>query len=115
MRERDLKEIAAKYFGFTQAGKIPSNLDVEILYPDSIEGDVESAKKLKIRWENHIGAYTNVARLTPLDIMHYLHMKNTKDNYGKAVEILKGLAKMTKSPIVRIGDKYLLINERHRR
>ena len=115
MRDRELKDIAAKYFGFTQGGKIPSNLDVEILHPDSLDGDVEAAKKLRIKWENHIGSHTNVARLTPLDIMHYLHMKNTRENYTKAVKILKGLARINKSPIVRIGDKYLLINERHRR
>ncbi len=115
MRGRELKEIAAKYFGFTQSGRIPANLDVEILHPDSMEGNVEEAKRIKVKWENHIGAYSNVARLSALDIMHYLHMKHTKDNYSKAVEILKGLAKIYNLPIVRIEDKYLLINEKHRR
>jgi|GEM_PF-3320205 hypothetical protein len=115
MREKELKEIAAKYFGFTQTAKIPENLEVEVIYPESLEGNEEYAKKVKIKWENHIGSSSGVARITPLDVMHYLHMKYTKENYEKAVEILKGIAKLNNLPIVRIGDKYLLINSKHRR
>jgi len=115
MKERDLKEIAANYFGFTQTARLPENLDVEIIYPDSLEVDIEAAKKIKIKWENHIGSRSSVSRITPLDIMHDLHMKYTKENYAKALDILKGIAKLNNLPIVRIGDKYLLINSKHRR
>ncbi|OYT60254.1 hypothetical protein B6U71_01175 [Euryarchaeota archaeon ex4484_178] len=74
MKEKELKEIAANYFGFTQTVRLPENLDVEVIYPDSLEADVEAAKKIKIKWENHIGSKSGVSRITPLDIMHHLHV-----------------------------------------
>lgn len=113
MDEKELKRIASLYFGLTPTPKIPKNANFEIL--GDFEGNVDEARKLKIRWENHIGAESGVARLSPLDIMHYLDMKNTKENYMKAVGILKGLAKLYNLPILRIGDRYLLINPQHRR
>ncbi len=113
MDERELKRIAALYFGLTPTPKIPKNVDFEVLR--DFEGDIESAKKLKIRWENHMGAETGVARLSPMDIMHYLGMKNTGENYRRAVDILKGLAKLHNLPLLRVGDRYLLVNPEHRR
>ena len=112
MDEKELKSIAAIYFGSTPSTRIPKNLNIEILEPE-YKGS-EEAKKIKIKWENHIGSETKVARITPLDIMHYLGMKNTKDNYNRAVKILLDLAALNNLPVVKIDDKYLLVNPKHR-
>ena len=112
MDDKELKRIAAIYFGFTPSTKIPKNLKMEIIEP-KYSGNKE-AKKIKIKWENHIGSESKVARITPLDIMHYLGMKNTKDNYSKAVAILLDLAALNNLPVVKVEDKYLLVNPRHR-
>ena len=112
MDEKELKSIAAVYFGFTPSTKIPKNLNIEIIEPE--HSGSEEAKKIKIKWENHIGSESKVARITPLDIMYYLGMKNTKDNYNKAVAILMDLAALNNLPVVKIDEKYLLVNSKHR-
>ena len=112
MDEKELKSIAAIYFGFTPSTKVPKNVKIEILEPEY--GGSEEAKKIKIKWENHIGSESRVARITPLDIMHYLGMKNTKNNYSKAVAILLDLAALNNLPVVKVGDEYLLINPKYK-
>ncbi len=112
MDEKELKSIAAIYFGFTLSTKVPKNVKIEILEPE-YEGS-EEAKKIKIKWENHIGSESRIARITPLDIMHYLGMKNTKNNYSKAVTILLDLAALNNLLVVKAGDEYLLINPKYK-
>ncbi len=115
MNKEDIEKIVASFFGLTPSKKIPKDVKLTIYKPE----DIECLEKIdiKIKWENHIGPETNVARLTPLDVLIYKNMKYTKENYAKAVEMLKCIAKNTKSYIVKLepDDKYLLINPRHRR
>jgi hypothetical protein len=108
----EIKKVAALFFGLTPTPRIPKDEDFEVLHP---KGNEELSQGLKINWENYIGGESKVARLTPLDIMKLRGMKNTKENYKKAVEILLSLAARHSLPVVRIGEKYLLINENVRR
>ncbi len=112
MDDKELKSIAMHYFGLTPTPKVSKNEDIEVLRPAQVS--MEESKKIKIKWENYIGAETRVARITPLDIMHHLHMKNTPENYEKAVKILLDLAAIDDLPVVRVGNRYLLINPKHR-
>lgn len=115
MRMEEIEKIVATYFGFTRAERLPKDIKIEIVdVEDSLE--VEELNKLQIKWDNHIGGETKVARLTPLDILHYLNLENNTYNYKKAVDILKCLAKKNKGVVVvKVGEKYLLINPRYRR
>ncbi len=113
MKENDLRRIAGLYFGLVPTPKIPSNADFEIIYPEDISDAEET--NLHVKWANHIGAESGVARITPLDVMHYLDFKYTKDNYERAVKILKGIARREGLPLIRLGERYLLVNPKHRR
>ncbi len=113
LSKEEIEKLVAIFFGFTPASRLPKDAQVKIVdVGDAIE--MEEAKKLKIRWDNHIGGETKIARLTPLDILHYLGWKNTRENYEKAVEIMKYLAKKNSLILVKIGDRYLLLNPRRR-
>ncbi len=107
----DLKKVAALYFGLTPTPKIPKDVDFEVLNPTEVKVDVD----MKIKWENYIGSESKVARLSPLDIMKLRGMKNTKENYRKAVDILLSIAAKHSLPVVRVDDRYLLINSRIKR
>ena len=107
MNKNEIKKIVAMYFGFTP--KISANkLKINVL-------DGEEGEKIKIKWEEHIGNLSGIARVSPLDIMHDLHMENNKENYRKTVELMKTLAKENGIYLVEIDDKYLLINSKYRR
>ncbi len=116
MDKREIERIVATYFGFTPAQRLPRDVTVEVVDVDDAEhsGEMEELKKLKIKWDNHIGAETKVARLTPLDILHYLHLEPSDENYDRAVNILKALAKKNNLTLVKAGERYLLINWRRR-
>ena len=109
---KELERVAATYFGLTPSIKIPKDSDFEILHPDE---EHALAEGIRIKWENYIGSESKVARISPLDIMKMKGMKNTKENYEKAVKILLSYASLHSLPVVRLGDRYLLVNLRVKR
>ncbi len=109
----DLEKIVVSYFGFTPARKMPRDVKMEFLDTKDVQ-DPLGVDSIKIKWDNHIGSETRVARLTPLDILYYLALEVNNDNYVNAVESLKYLGKKYRVPIVKIGEQYLLINPKHR-
>ena len=114
MRMEEIEKIVVTYFGFTPAQRLPKDIKIEIVDVEDVL-EAEELNKLQIKWDNHIGGETKVARLTPLDILHYLNLENNTSNYKKAVDILKYLAKKNKGVVVKVGERYLLINPRYRR
>ncbi len=116
MDEKEIKKIVATYFGFTPSIKI-GNKKIRITQGEDIDGDVNEVKKIRIRWEEHIGNLSGAARVSPLDIMKITGMEYSEENYRKAVEIMKGIAKREGVYFVEIvgEDKYLLINPRYKR
>jgi len=111
MNEKDIKGIVASYFGFTPSLKA-DKLNIEITHGKKID-----AEKIKIRWEEHIGNMTGVARVSPLDIMHQLGLEPTKENEKKAVNIMKSIAHEQNLYFVEVlgKERYLLINPKYRR
>jgi len=114
LEEKELENIVATYFGLTPSRKLSKDVKIERVEVRDAE-EIEEAKKLRIKWDNHIGSETKVGRITPLDILHYLKMSYTSQNYGKAVKILKYIAKRDDLPLFKVGDEYLLINPKRRR
>ena len=113
MDEKEIKRVVATYFGFTPTVK-EGKIKMSVYRGKEVEGGEET--KIKIRWEEHIGNLSGVARISPLDIMHELNMDMSEENYRRAVEIMKGIARRDNLYFVEIdGDKYLLINPRYRR
>lgn len=107
MDENEIRKIAAMYFGFTPKLN-EKKLKMRIVEP-------EDGEKIKIKWEEHIGNMSGVARVSPLDIMHDLKMENTEENYRKAVDIMKAMAGEKGIYLVEVEGKYLLINSKFRR
>ena len=107
------EEVVAFYFGFTPARRIPKDLKIEVLDTKDAR-DPLGVANLKIKWENHMGSETRVARLTPLDILYHLNLEVNEDNYRKAVESLKYMGNKYHAPVVKIEEQYLLINPKHR-
>ena len=117
MEEKDIRRVVGEYFGINPTTKLPKNMEIKITRGEDYEGDESEIKGIKIPWEEHIGNISGVARISPLDIMYYLGMKHTESNYRKAVNIMKGIAKVKGGYLVEIvgKNKYLLINPRYKR
>ena len=117
MDEKEIKKVVGEYFGMNPTSKLPKDLEIRITRGEDYEGDESEIKSIKIPWEEHIGNISGVARISPLDIMHYLHMKYSESNYRKAVNIMKGIAKVRGGYLVEVvgKNKYLLINPRYKR
>ena len=109
MDEKMLKEIVAMYFGFTP------KINGKKIKISVVPGEGE--EKMKIKWEEHIGNLSGVARVSPLDIMHDMDWENTDENYAKAVEIMKSVATEKGVYLVKVEkeNRYLLINTKYRR
>ncbi len=113
MKEGEIRKIVATYFGFTPSIK-EEKIKMRILRGSEVDGGEDT--KVKVRWEEHIGNLSGVARISPMDIMHELKLDSGEKNYRRAVEIMKGIAKRDDLYFVEIeGDRYLLINPRYRR
>ncbi len=110
MDEKELKKIVVKYFGLAPSQNLES-LDIERVHG---EGDMQ---KVKIRWEEHIGNLSGMARISPLDILYELGWKNTEENIEKAVRIMINIAKKDSLPLVRVGagSRYLMVNPKYSR
>ncbi len=117
MEAREIKKITMEYFGINPTTKVPKNMEFKITRGEDYEGDIEEIKKIKIPWEEHIGNLSGVARISPLDLMYYLKMSNSRENYEKAVNMLKGFAKIYGGYFVEVvgKNKYLLINPKFKR
>ena len=113
MDVKEIRKVAASYFGFTPS--IKESKKIKVYRGSEIEGGVE--ERIKIRWEEHIGNLSGVARITPLDIMHMLGLERSEENYRRAVEMMKGLAKKHDLYLVEIEKegRYLLVNPKYRR
>ncbi len=109
----NIEKIVGSYFGFTPARKMPRDVNVEVMDTKDAH-DPLGIDGIKIKWDNHIGSETRIARLTPLDILYYLTLEVNDDNYKNAVESLKYLGKKYHVPVVKVGERYLLINPKHR-
>ncbi len=116
MEKGEIKKVVMEYFGINPTTKVPKNLEIRITRGEDYRGD-EDVKKIKIPWESHIGNISGVARISPLDLIYYLNMDYTDENYRIAINMLKGLAKIYGGYFVEIvgKDKYLLINPRYKR
>ena len=114
MEEREIRKIVAEYFGITPTVNLNK---VKIKVYTAAELDAPAGEvKVRIRWEEHIGNRSGVARISPLDIMYQLGMEFNDENYRKAVDIMKTLAKRQNLYFVEVeGDRYLLINPKYRR
>ncbi len=109
MSEEELREVAAAYFG---AGPTinPESITMKVIDAKPNEYDV------KIKWEEHIGAKSGVARLSDHDILYHLGLPCTSENLKKAIAVMKGVAYREKAHLIMIDDgRYLLINPKYRR
>ncbi len=104
--EDEIKKIVAAYFGFKPTIS-SENLEINI-----IPGGKE---KIRVKWEEHIGNLSGVARVSPLDIMYEMGWENNEENYSRAVEMLKSAAGNEGYYLVEVKGKYLLINTKYRR
>ncbi|NPA74938.1 MAG: hypothetical protein GXO25_02510 [Euryarchaeota archaeon] len=109
MSEEEIREVAAKYFGFGPAIKKDS-VEIELIDPE------DTGETVRIKWEEHIGALSGVARVSDRDIMHELGLECGDANKERAVRVMKSVAHRSKAYLVRVnGTRYLLINPRYRR
>ncbi len=111
MNESEIKNIVVTYFGFTptmNADKIEVTIS---------KGEDTGEQAIKVKWEEHIGNTSGIARVSPLDIMHEMNLENNKENEKKAIEIMKATAKKEGIYFVEVvgKNKYLLINPKYRR
>ncbi len=107
--DEELKQIAATYFGLSQSIR-PSGIEIRRIAPEKCED------KLKIPWEEHIGAVTGIARVSAMDILHLAGLECSQENYNEALRLMKCVAHRDSAILIEInGEKHLLVNPRYRR